>query len=73
MALVEVGRFFNSFEAGMAKARLEAEGIPSVIFGMDMNPVFAGGVFNIQLMVDDEDLDAALRILGADPEPGEAG
>ena len=63
MALVELGRFFNSFDAGLAKARLEAEGIPSVIFGMEMNPVFAGGVFNIQLMVDDEDVEEARRIL----------
>jgi hypothetical protein len=72
MALVEAGRFLNSFEAGMAKARLEAEGIPSFIFGMEMNPAFAGGVFNIQLMVDDEDLAAALRLL-SEEESGEAG
>jgi putative signal transducing protein len=66
MALVEARRFLNSFEAGMAKARLEAEGIPSVIFGMDMNPAFAGGVFNIQLMVDEEDLAAARRLIDDD-------
>jgi Putative prokaryotic signal transducing protein len=66
MALVEVGRFFNSFEAGLAKARLEAEGIPGVIFGLEMNPAFAGGVFNIQLMVDDEDLAEARRLLADD-------
>lgn len=65
MALVELQRFFNSFDAGMARARLEAEGIPSVIFGMEMNPIFAGGVFNIRLMVDQDDLDEARRILGA--------
>jgi len=66
MPLVEAARYFNSFEAGMAKARLEAEGIPSFIFGMDMNPIFAGGVFNVQLMVDDEDLEAAREILADD-------
>jgi hypothetical protein len=66
MALVEAARYFNSFEAGMARARLEAEGIPSYIFGMDMNPLFAGGVFNVQLMVDDEDLEAARAILADD-------
>lgn len=69
MALVEAARYFNSFEAGMAKARLEAEGIPSFIFGLEMNPVFAGGVFNIQLMVDDEDLARVLEILSAPEEP----
>lgn len=69
MALVEAARFMNSFEAGMAQGRLDAEDIPSFIFGMDMNPVFAGGVFNIQLMVDDEDLDRAKAILSEAGEP----
>jgi hypothetical protein len=68
MALVELRRCFNSFEAGMAKARLEAEGIRSFIFGIETNPIFAGGVFNIQLMVDEEDLAEAQRILGAEGE-----
>jgi hypothetical protein len=63
MALTEAGRFFNSLEAGMAKARLEAEDIPSIIFGLEMSPVFAGGIFNIQLMVDEDDLDQAREIL----------
>lgn len=66
MALVEAARFANSFEAGMARARLEAEGIMSVIFGMEMSPIFAGGIFNIQLMVDEGDLDEARRLLSED-------
>jgi len=70
MALVEAARYLNSFEAGMARARLEAEGIPSFIFGMDMNPVFAGGIFNVRLMVDDEDLEAARAILGGEASGG---
>jgi len=65
MALVEAARFFNSFEAGLVQGRLDAENIPSFIFGMEMNPVFAGGVFNIQLMVDEEDLARARAILNA--------
>ena len=73
MALVEAARFFNSFEAGLARARLEAEGIASVIFGMEMNPVFAGGVFNIQLMVDEDDLADAQRILAASPDSDPTG
>ncbi len=63
MALVEAARYADSFEAGMARARLEAEGIMSVLFGLDTNPVFAGGIFNIQLMVDEDDLDEAQAIL----------
>jgi hypothetical protein len=66
MALVELASFFNSFEAGLAQGRLEAEGIPSFIFGMEMNPVFAGGVFNVRLMIDESDREAAERLLGGD-------
>lgn len=69
MALVEAAQFMNSFEAGMAQGRLDAENIPSFIFGMELNPVFAGGVFNVRLMVDDEDLDRARAILSEAGEP----
>lgn len=72
MALVEAARFMNSFEAGLAQGRLDAENVPSFIFGMEMNPVFAGGVFNIQLMVDEDDLVRAQDILSATAGP-EAG
>ena len=65
MALVELSRFCNSFEAGLVQGRLDAEAIPSFIFGMEMNPVFAGGVFNIQLMVNEQDLARAQAILNA--------
>lgn len=67
MALVELQRFFNSFEAGMAKGRLDAAGIPSVIFGMEMNPIFAGGLFNIRLMVDEDDFEAGREVLAEEP------
>ena len=70
MALVEAARFADSFEAGMARARLEAEGILSVLFGLDSSPAFAGGLFNIQLMVDEDDFAAARAILS---RPGEDG
>lgn len=63
MALVEAARFADSFEAGLARARLEADGIIGVLFGLDTNPVFAGGLFNIQLMVDEDDLEAAREVL----------
>lgn len=71
MALVLAGKYFNSFEAGLAKARLEEEGIMSFVMDADMS--WLGGIVPIRLMVDDEDLEAALRILGADPDKGEAG
>ena len=66
MALVDIASFFNSFEAGLAQGRLDAEGIPSFIFGLEMNPVFAGGVFNVRLMVDESDREAAERLLAGD-------
>ncbi len=50
----------------MARGRLEAAGIMSVLFGLDTSLAFAGGLFNIQLMVDEEDLSAALAVL-SDP------
>ncbi len=70
MALVEAARFADGFEAGMARARLESEGIMSVLFGLDMNPAFAGGLFNIQLMVDEEDLASATEVLSRAGEEG---
>ena len=63
MALVEAARLSNSFEAGLAQGRLEAEGIISFLFGLEMNAAFAGGIFNIQLMVDEDDLEAAKAAL----------
>ena len=70
MALVEAGRYSDSFEAGMAKARLEAQGIMAFLFGLDSNPIFAGGIFNIRLMVDEDDLADARRLLSAEGESG---
>jgi Putative prokaryotic signal transducing protein len=63
MALVELGRYFNSFEAGLAKARLDAADIPSFIFDMNMNWEGMGGVIQVRLMVDDEDIEAARALL----------
>jgi putative signal transducing protein len=63
MALVELARYFNSFEAGLAKARLDAEEIPSFIFDMNMNWEGMGGIIQVRLMVDDEDFDAARALL----------
>jgi hypothetical protein len=61
MALVEAGRYLNSIEAGMARARLEAAGIMSVLFDQEMS--WVAGSISIRLMVDDEDLDEARAIL----------
>ena len=66
MALVEAKRFRNSFEAGMAKARLEAADIPCFLFDLEMSPFGFDGPM-IRLMVADEDLAAARAVLEQRP------
>ena len=69
MPLVEAGRFYNIFEASLARARLEAEDVPSILFDTEMNWGGADlGVVPVRLMVDDEDLAHAQRILATPPE-----
>ena len=63
MPLVEAGRFYNSFEAGLAQSRLEDAGIDSVIFDMEMSCYGIGLSIPVRLMVLDEDEQAAVRAL----------
>ena len=63
MPLVQLARYYNSFEAGLAKARLEAEGIESVLFDTEMSWEGLGGLIPIRLMVLDEDEADARRVL----------
>ena len=64
MALAEAARFFNGFEASLARARLEAAGIVSILFDTEMNWGGADlGVVPVRLMVDEEDLAEARRVL----------
>ena len=68
MALVEAERYYNSLEAGLARSRLEAEGIPAFLFDLEMNWGWSDGLIMIRLMVDDEDVEAARRVLSARPD-----
>jgi hypothetical protein len=63
MALVELARFYNSFEAGAARSLLDSEGVQSFIFDLEMSWEGMGGVIPVRLMVDDEDLEEARTIL----------
>ena len=63
MALVEAARFYNSVEGGLARARLAAEGIDSVLFDTEMNWGGLDGVVPVRLMVDEEDFPLARRCL----------
>jgi hypothetical protein len=65
MALVEVARFYNSFEGGAAQSRLTSEGIESFLFDINMNWEGMGGVIAIRLMVDEDDFQRARRLLSA--------
>jgi hypothetical protein len=66
MALVELAKFYNGFEAGIVRGRLEAEGIDSFLFDFDNAIEGIGFVIPVRVMVDEDDLDMARRIL-ADP------
>ena len=63
VALVELARFYNSFEGGVVRSALEAEGIDSFLFDTEMNWGGLDGVVPVRLMVDDDDLDAARRVV----------
>lgn len=63
MGLVLAAKFYNVLEASMARARLDAEDIPSVLFDTEMNWGGLDGVVPIRLMVDEEDLGPARLIL----------
>ncbi|HEX8365407.1 MAG TPA: DUF2007 domain-containing protein [Allosphingosinicella sp.] len=66
MALVAVATYYNSFEAGIASSRLEADGIPSILFDFNSSMEGASFLVPIRLMVDDEDVEEAARILAED-------
>ncbi|HEX5184772.1 MAG TPA: DUF2007 domain-containing protein [Allosphingosinicella sp.] len=68
MALVELAKFYNSFEAGVAQSRLEADGIESFIFDMNMSWEGLSGVIPVRLMVDEDDFSRARRILAEKPD-----
>jgi hypothetical protein len=67
MALVEAARFYNSFEAGLARSRLAEDGIDSVLFDTEMSWEGMGGIIPIRLMVDENEVEAARQVLASAP------
>ena len=63
MSLVELARFDNRIEAELARLNLEADGIDSVLFDAEMNSYGWGPMMPIRLMVVEEDLAEARRLL----------
>jgi hypothetical protein len=66
VALVELARFYASFEANVVRSALLAEGIEAFLFDTEMNWGGLDGVVPVRLMVDDSDLAAASAILAED-------
>ena len=66
MALVELARFYASFEANVVRSALLAEGIEAFLFDTEMNWGGLDGVVPVRLMVDDSDLPTAKRVLSED-------
>lgn len=63
MALVELGRYYNSLEAGIVRGRLEASGIEAIMFDFNMTLEGVGFLIPVRLMVDEDDLAQARRVL----------
>jgi hypothetical protein len=62
--LVELASYPNAMEAAMVKGLLEAEGIDAVLFDHGMNIADSSGwLVPVRVMVLDDDLDAARRLL----------
>ncbi len=66
MALTEAAKFYDSLSAGAAQSRLESEGIESFLFDIGMTQQGMGFAIPARLMVDEDDLERARRILAAD-------
>ena len=65
MSLVELERFQTPVEADLARLRLEAAGIMSVVF--DADTLYASVATGVRLMVDAEDEAQARRLLSGRP------
>jgi hypothetical protein len=63
MALVELARYYDSLAAGAAQSRLSDEGIDSHIFDLGMTLQGVGFAIPVRLMVDEDDLPRALRLI----------
>ena len=71
-AMKVVAEYYLEYEAEIAKGRLESEGISAVV--MNLNSSYPGvqmGKHGIQVMVNDEDLEAARAILAEPAEDAE--
>ncbi len=61
--LVEAARYSSRVEADLARLYLENEGVESVLFDADIQGIGWGPMIPVRVMVLDEDLAEALRLL----------
>jgi hypothetical protein len=61
--LVEAARYNSRIEADLARLFLESEGVEAVLFDTEINYFYGGLFMPVRLMVLDEDLDRARRLL----------
>ena len=72
MALVEVASFPDMIAADIARGRLEAAGIPAVLFDAGVSSLGLGAMTPTRLMVDERDRAEAARLISRG-DRGEAG
>lgn len=61
--LVEAARFSSRVEADLARLYLESEGVEAVLFDTEINYFYGGLFMPVRLMVLDEDVEIARRLL----------
>jgi hypothetical protein len=61
--LVEAARYSSRVEADLARLYLESEGVEAVLFDTEINYFYGGLFMPVRLMVLDEDLPLATRLL----------
>ena len=67
--VVEAARFNNRVEADLARLYLESEGVESLLFDTEINYFYGGLFLPVRLMVLDEDLEVAQRLLAENAAP----
>ena len=63
--LVEAARYSTRVEADLARLYLESEGVEAILFDTEVNHFYGGLFLPVRLMVLDEDLATAQRLLAA--------
>ena len=61
--LVEVARYSTRVEADLARLYLESQEVDAILFDTELNYFYGGLFLPVRLMVLDEDLELARRLL----------